>query len=261
MQEFDKYLYYQRSVQSPDNDAEFLEKTYQDLRGIKPFTLREDFCAAYALCCEWVKRSPEMKAIGVDLDPEPLDYGARNYQSKLDPAQQDRISIIKDDVMNANLPKADIIAALNFSYFGFKSRPQLLSYMKACHETLMDKGILVMDCFGGPSCMEPNEHETEHDDFSYYWDQDTYNPITNHAMFYIHFKLKNESLRREKVFTYDWRLWSLAELQDLAAEAGFTKSHIYWEGTDEDGEGNGEFSPTQKGEQCDAWVAYLVAEK
>lgn len=261
MTEFDKYLYYQQSVQSPETDAEFLETTYHELKGHKPHILREDFCAAFALCCEWVKRSNDMKAIGVDLDPEPISYGETHYKSKLSEDQQNRLSIIEGDVLKPDLPKADVIAALNFSYFGFKRRPQLLAYMKSCYDSLLKDGILVMDCFGGPSCMEPNEHETEHEDFSYYWDQDTYNPVTNHAMFYIHFKLKKEKLRREKVFTYDWRLWSLTELQDLATEAGFSNSHIYWEGTDEHGEGSGEFSPTKTGELCDAWVAYLVAEK
>ena len=161
---------------------------------------------------------------------------------------------------NPEITKADIIAALNFSYFGFKKRSELLEYFKASYQALSEQGVLILDCFGGPSCMEPNIHETEFEDFSYYWDQDSYNPLTNEAQFYIHFKRRGEA-KREKVFSYDWRLWSLAELQDLAEEAGFNRSHIYWEGTDEDGEGNGEFEKTTSGEICEAWVAYLVAEK
>ena len=48
----------------------------------------------------------------------------------------------------------------------------------------------------------------EEDDFSYFWDQDTYDPINNFAMFYIHFKRKGEK-KIEKAFTYDWRMWTI----------------------------------------------------
>ncbi|MFW7377660.1 MAG: class I SAM-dependent methyltransferase [Oligoflexus sp.] len=260
MREFDKYYYYQNAVQSPENDAEFLESTYKEIRGFLPKVMREDFCAAFALCCEWVKRKPQYEAFGLDIDPEPIQYGKKNYLTQLNSEHQSRVHIMESDVLGNDLPPADIIAALNFSYFCFKERKLLLQYFKACHRSLNDNGLLIMDCFGGPSCMEPNVSETEYDDFSYFWDQDTYNPINHHAMFYIHFKRKGEKLRN-KVFTYDWRLWSLAELKDLADEAGFSKVHFYWEGTDKHGEGDGIFTRTTEGEICDAWVAYLIAEK
>ena len=260
MKPFDKYEYYLASVQSPDTDAEFIEKTYREINKKKPEVFREDFCAAFALCCSWVKRNQKHKAIGIDLDPEPLAYGREHYLSKLSKDEQSRVNLIEGDVLDKKLPRADVIAALNFSYFIFKKRTQLLDYFKACHHSLKTDGILIMDCFGGPDCMEPNEHETEHDDFSYFWDQDTYNPINHHAQFYIHFKRKGEK-KRKKVFSYDWRLWSLAELQDLAEEAGFKKSYIYWEGTDKDGEGNGIFKKSKEGEICGSWVAYMVAKK
>ena len=49
--------------------------------------------------------------------------------------------------------------------------------------------------------------------------------------------------------------------RELLLEAGFRKATIYWEGEDEDGEGNGEFTPEEKGEADLAWIAYIVAEK
>ena len=168
MKEFDKYEYYQKAVQSPENDALFMNKVYQDQNpGKTPNVLREDFCAAFALCCEWVKLDENKSAVGIDLDPEPIGYGRENYLSKLEDEQQKRVNIIEADVLSSGLPKADIVAALNFSYFGFKKRKTLLEYFKAAHQSLADDGILVLDCFGGSGCMEPNEHETEHDDYSY----------------------------------------------------------------------------------------------
>lgn len=261
MKEFDKYEYYQRSVQSPDADAEFLARVYHELReGRQAKVLVEDFCAAFALCCEWVKLHDDNFAIGIDLDPEPVAYGRDHYLTKLQGQQQDRLRVLEANVMDPDLPTGDIIAALNFSYFGFKKRTQLLEYFKSCYNRLDDDGLLILDCFGGSACMEANEHETEHDDFSYFWDQDSYHPLTNEAQFYIHFKLKGEK-KREKVFSYNWRLWSIAEIKDLLEDAGFRQSVVYWEGTDEDGDGDGIYSRTEEGEECESYVAYVIGIK
>ncbi len=257
---FDKYLYYQKSVQSPEVDAAFLARVYQELKGKEATTLAEDFCAAFALCCEWVKLDQNKIAYGTDLDPEPLAYGKQNYLSQLTDEQKQRVSLFQTDVMNPELPRADIIAPLNFSYFGFKQRTLLKKYFESCMARLQPNGLLIMDCFGGEACLEPNEHETEHDDFSYFWDQDTFDPLTNEAMFYIHFKLKGQK-KLNKVFSYDWRLWSIPELRDLLLEVGFKNVHYYWEGTDEDGDGDGNFEKITQGEVCESWVAYVVGEK
>ena len=54
---------------------------------------------------------------------------------------------------------------------------------------------------------------------------------------------------------------SVDELRDMLLEAGFSDVTVYWEGEDEDGEGNGEFTPSASGEADLAWIAYIVAEK
>jgi hypothetical protein len=36
---------------------------------------------------------------------------------------------------------------------------------------------------------------------------------------------------------------------------------FYWEGEDDEGEGNGEFLPNNEGEPDLAWIIYIVAEK
>lgn len=259
-QEFDKYEYYSKAVQSPEEDAAFIRNTYIELRNTKPKILREDFCAAHALCCEWVKLGTDHQAIGVDLDPEPLDYGKTNYQPKLTSKERSRLEVIQDNVLTRNLPNADIVAALNFSYFGFKQRKELLNYFRNVYNSLNEGGILLFDCFGGAECLEPNEHESIYDEFSYFWDQDTFNPVNHHAKFHIHFKRKGEK-KRLKVFSYDWRLWNLPELKDIAEDAGFSRCYTYWEGTDEDGDGNGIFTRSDVGDECESWVAYIAALK
>ncbi|MCB0347975.1 MAG: class I SAM-dependent methyltransferase [Bdellovibrionales bacterium] len=258
--EFNKYFYYEESVQSPKTDVKFFSKTYESIRGKKPLVLREDFCGTHLICCEWVKQSDKHIAHGVDLDPEPIEYGVQNHEVKLKQNQLDRLYIHTMSVMDKNLPSADIAVAPNFSYFLFKERSDLKEYFTNAHKALNPNGIFIVDCFGGIHCMEPNEEEIVGKDYSYFWDQDSFNPVTNEAMFYIHFKRKGEK-KREKVFTYDWRMWGIAELKDIFKEAGFSKVTVYWELDDKKGEGSGIFKPTTKGDDADAWIAYLVAEK
>ena len=115
---------------------------------------------------------------------------------------------------------------------------------------------------GGPEAQEETKEKTKHKKhgFSYIWHQATFHPITNFIRCHIHFKFKDGS-KIKKAFTYEWRLWSAPELRELLLEAGFEKATAYWEGEDEDGEGNGEFTPDEKGEADLAWIAYIVAEK
>ena len=257
--DFDKYFYYNQSVQSPEADMEFFAKTYKELRGEEARVFGEDFCGTFANCCAWVKKDPERQAYGIDLDQEPLNYGRQNYLAKLAPSEQQRIQLFEADVLGRDFPGADIICGLNFSYFGFKDRPTLKRYFEAAKARLNPGGLFIVDCFGGSKCLEANEEETEDPElgYSYFWDQDEFDPISNESYFHIHFKRKGER-KRKNVFNYDWRLWSIPEIRDLFAEVGFQSSVVYWEGNDEDGDGNGVFSRTDVGEECEAWVAYIV---
>lgn len=258
---FDKYYYYHSSVQSSENDVEFFDKTYKKIRGKEAKIFREDFCGTHALSCEWVKLGKDKISYGFDIDQEPIDYGQIHYAKELNEHQRKRLNIANRDVLKANT-KSDITVAVNFSYFIFKKREILKAYFTNCYKSLNKNGVFVVDVFGGSACLEPNEEETEYTDrgYSYFWDQDNYNPITNEALFYIHFKRAGEK-KRTKVFTYDWRMWSIPELTDILQEVGFKKSTVYWEGTDKSGSGNGIFKPTTKGECCEGWIAYIFAEK
>ncbi len=257
---FDKYYYYNKSVQSADVDVKFFRDTYKELKNRKPVDFREDFCGTFKLSCEWVKLDDSFVSHGVDLDPEPIAYGKEFYLPKLSEDQQERIKIQEGNVLSEGLPQADIIAACNFSYFIFKKRQMLKDYFSNCLKSLNEDGLLILDIFGGSECYEPNEEETEHDGFSYFWDQDSYDPVTNEALFYIHFKPKGEK-KMKKAFTYDWRMYSIPEVKDILEEVGFKKVHVYWEGTDDEGEGDGEFKQVTQGEDCESWIAYIVAEK
>lgn len=258
MKEFDKYYYYQKSVQSPDADVDFFEKSFKDLRGREAITLREDFCGTFSISCEWAKLSEKKQAIGVELDSEPIEYGKKTYLSKLNDEQQSRVQVLQANVMNPENPKADIVSASNFSYFIFKTRSELKDYFTKALNSVNEEGMFVVDCFGGTDTTKPVEEETEHDEgFSYFWDQDSFDPVTNFAQFYIHFQRDGEE-KREKVFSYDWRMWSIPEIKDIMLEVGFKDVVVMWEGTDEDGEGDGVFRPVKAGEDCESWISYIV---
>jgi len=261
---FDKYWHYLKSVQSPDIDVKFFRKTYKKIFDKPAVLLREDFCGTFKLCCEWVKLREEHKAIGLDLDPEPLAYGREKYFPKLDTDEQSRLQAFEQNVLTAKLKTpADIAVAVNFSYFIFKDRQVLKKYFQNVYDNLDAKGLFLLDIFGGSDVFELPEEETEFEDedFSYFWDQEDYNPILNHGMFHIHFKRKGEK-KRKNVFNYDWRVWSIAEIRDILKEVGFSETRCYWEGTDKDGEGDGVFKPSEKGEaHCESFVAYVAGIK
>lgn len=257
---FDKYDYYIRAVQSPDNDVSFFRKVYRDIRKKDALTLREDFCGTFIVCQEWVRKSTSHRAIGVDLDGEPIEYGRLLAVKNLTASQASRIDIIQGNVLNPRLPKADLTVALNFSYFLFKERKMMVKYFRNVRRTLKKDGVFLLDCFGGMNCYQPNVEQTKYKDYTYYWDQDTWDPITSEAQFYIHFKPKGKR-KVEKVFQYDWRLWTIPEIREILVEAGFKKSYVYWEGTTKNGEGDGHFKRVERGEDdCASWIAYIAAE-
>jgi hypothetical protein len=46
------------------------------------------------------------------------------------------------------------------------------------------------------------------------------------------------------------------------AEAGFRDTTVYWEGDDpRGGGGNGIFTPAEKADGCESWLAYVVGKK
>lgn len=257
---FDKYDLYSQAVQSADSDVIFFRRVYRELKKKDPKVLREDFCGTFQLSAEWVKLRKTHIAYGIDLDPEPINYGFENHYKKLNESQKKRIHIQEMNVLSKSVPNADVIAAMNFSYFIFKTRAQMKEYFANAYRSLKKDGVFLVDLFGGSGCYEENEDVTRFKKFKYFWHQTNFEPITNEALFHIHFQL-NGKKKTERVFTYDWRLWSIPELKDIMSEVGFRNTHIYWEGTTKKGGGDGDFRRVKKGEACDSWIAYIAAEK
>ena len=251
---------YEQSVQCVESEIDFVDETFKKLRGRKAEILREDFCGTANTSCEWIRRRKTNKAIAVDLNEEVLEWGRQHKVGKLTKEQAKRVTLVNDNVMTVKTDKVDAVLAMNFSYWIFEDRPTMIKYFKRIHDMLVDDGILFLDAFGGYEAYQEMRERTEHDKFTYVWDQASYDPVTGHCVCHIHFKFKDGS-KINKAFTYEWRLWSLPELTEMLTEAGF-KATVYWEGTDEDtDEGNGIFVPATEGEADAGWIAYIVAEK
>lgn len=260
--EADIHELYELSVQNVEYEIEFLQETFESLTGRKAYTLREDFCGTASASCEWVSQGKEFKAIGVDIDPAVLEWGRKHRVGRLDPEDRARVSLIESDVLDVETPKVDILVAFNFSYFILDTRTTMRRYFERVYEALEDDGLFFCDLFGGPESQEETKEKTKHKKhgFTYIWEQAEFHPVTHFMRTHIHFKFKDGS-KLKNAFTYEWRLWSAPEIRELLLEAGFSKATVYWEGEDEDGEGNGEFTPDEQGEADLAWIAYIVAEK
>jgi SAM-dependent methyltransferase len=254
----DKYELYQRSVQQPEADVSLLRRIYRTRTGRAPRDLREDFCGTALLACEWVRRIPNGRAWGIDLDPEPLEWGRERNLGALPPAKQQRVHLLQADVRSARTPPVDITVAFNFSYFLFKTRPALLAYFEKARTTLRRGGLFAIDVYGGADAQRRQTETREIEGFDYEWDQDLFDPITHDVTNYIHFNFPDGS-RLRRAFTYEWRLWSLPELQELLSKAGFRDVAVYWENTDtKTNEGNGVFTRREHAPDDPAWIAYVA---
>jgi len=256
----DKHELYEASVQNVEEECRFVSETFHAIRGRHPTSFREDFCGTASACCEWVRASAAHRAIGVDIDQDVLDWGREHRLSRLDHSQRERVTLRNGNVLTVATDCVDAVGAFNFSYWVFKDRDTLREYFRATCRALKDDGILFLDAFGGYEAFEEMKEKTKYDGFTYIWHQARYYPVTGEARCHIHFKFPDGS-KLKKAFSYDWRLWTLPEIQEILKEAGFRNVTVYWEGTDEDGEGNGEFLPEVRGEADAGWIAYIVAEK
>ena len=257
----DRHELYQLAVQSPEEDVRFLERVYKSVRKKKPRHFREDFCGTAVLAANWVKRGKEYTAEGFDICGDTLAWGlAHNFEPLGEKAG--RCTLHMKDVREKSHKKPDVRAAQNFSYMVFKTREELRGYIQSAYDDIAKDGVFVMDIYGGPESMaEMEEVRKIEQGFTYVWDQAVYWPATGEYKAHIHFRFKDGS-EMKRAFSYDWRLWSLTEVQDILREVGFKDVVQYWEGTDEDGEsGNGVYRKSRRGENCEAWVTYLVAYK
>ncbi|MEE9269172.1 MAG: class I SAM-dependent methyltransferase [Candidatus Krumholzibacteria bacterium] len=254
----DIHRLYEEAVQCPEEDVRFFDRVYSKKNGRPPRVLKEDFCGTALLAAEWVRTRADNEAIGVDLDKATLDWGLEHNIAPLD-GDRKRVQIIHANVLDVREPKVDVVAALNFSYFIFKTRGELRKYFENARASLAPGGVLVVDIFGGWESQMEVTDKTRNKGFTYVWQQQSYDPLSHETRFHIHFRF-HDGGGIKKAFTYDWRLWGIPEVRELMVVAGFAHTDVYWEGIAPDtGEGDGDFRRVVEAENCPGWNALIVA--
>jgi len=255
----DRHTLYEIAVQTADLECVFIERTFREQRQRMPRYIKEDFAGTCNLACEWVRLDPANRALAVDLDAEVLAWGAEHHLAGLTAEQRQRLEVRKGNVLSEGGSGLDALIAFNFSYWVFRTRQQLGDYFRFTREQLAEDGILFLDCFGGYEAQREMKERRECEGFEYIWDQASFNPITHDYTCHIHFRLPDGS-RIKEAFTYEWRLWSIPEIRELLAEAGYSRTLVYWQGWDDESEeASDEYEVVEDGDADPGWVCYIVA--
>lgn len=265
----DRHLLYTPAVQHVEHDLDALERIYRSLNGHAPTRLREDFCGTAAVAGAWVRRGPRRRAWGVDLHAATLAWARRHRQPALGPAAG-RLVLLHSDVRRVTRPPVDIVMALNYSYWVFHDRATLGAYFRAARASLARGGLLCLDAFGGTEAMQ-EMIETRHvpasrgpageriPAFRYVWEQAAFNPIDHRLRCHIHFHMRDGRERR-RAFSYDWRMWTLPEIRELLAGAGFRESLVFVQDWDDAAHvALGTYSRRHRFENQLSWLAYVIA--
>jgi hypothetical protein len=252
----DKHELYQLSVQAPDHELEFIEKTYKKIFGTRPLTLREDFCGTALFCASWAKSHEDRQATGVDISRSTLRWGERRNIAPLGEAAS-RVTLLCEDVRAKRRTRFEVINAMNFSYSVFRTRAEMRGYFESVRGALGPKGMFVLDAYGGWESQEPmREPRKVAAGFTYVWDQNKFCPISHEVVNYIHFEFK-DGTKIERAFTYEWRYWTLPELRELLHEAGFQHVDVHWDIAPDDEEEK--YKVLTRAENQPGWLTYLVA--
>jgi len=252
----DRHELYQLSVQAPEHEISFIDKTYRAMFKRRPLSMREDFCGTALLCATWVKSNKQRTATGVDIDQSTLDWGIEHNITPLG-ADADRITLLQEDVRTKRKGRFDVVNALNFSYWIFRTRDELRKYFEAARAGLNKDGFFLLDAYGGWESQQPMlEPRRIAAGFTYIWDQDLFCPISHAVTNYIHFEFK-DGTKLNKAFTYEWRYWSLPEIIEILGEAGFKDVRTHWDVAGDDQEEK--YKVLQTAENQPGWLVYITA--
>ncbi|MBK9517925.1 MAG: class I SAM-dependent methyltransferase [Anaeromyxobacter sp.] len=253
----DRHVLYARAVQHADSELELLEWVAR--RAGRPAqSLREDFCGTALLASSWIGRGPRRTATAVDLDPEVLAWARTHRLPALGP-RAGRLRLVQADVRRGPRGPFDAVLALNFSYQVFTTREALRGYLASARRALAPGGVMVLDAFGGWLAQKPlTERRRIAGGVTYVWQQEAFDPITHRLRCAIHFQLPGGQ-RLRRAFTYDWRLWTLPELTELMAEAGFEGVEVLWDPTPQ--ESDPAWEPRRAADNQPGFLAYVTGRR
>jgi hypothetical protein len=264
---------YRWAVQDPITQARVLQLIYARTHpGRIPTLLREDFAGTAMDSIAWVAMCEGRQAIAVELDGPTLEWARRRARALLG-ARADRLTPIQGDVLQVrppDVPPAQVVAALNFSIFGFRERHVLRAYFEQARRGLSEHGVFVANAFGGPDRLRAHTRtatvadraglpgETPPAPFEYQWEQRSYDALTAQVDCRIHFARDGEpGFPVRDAFRYAYRIWTPRELVEIAREAGFREVQV-WQHT-HDADAGVFLGPVERLAAADRWIVYLVA--
>jgi len=259
---------YRLSVQHPDAEAATLARIYRYHRKREALTLKEDYAGTSAIAAMWVASHPHRQAIAVDHDEHVLRYGWRWAQGVLRKERLDDLHLVCSDVLQQRRPRVDVAAALNFSALYNRDEESMLRYLRSSRASLAEKGVFVMDLFGGPGAVHVGKERRRVrppksegiEPFTYVWEQRHHEPATGRIDCRIHFEFGRRVMRN--AFRYDWRLWTIPELTYLLKRAGFAQTAIWSEAWNHRrGRGTGTYYPVKKVGTWNNHLVYIVGLK
>lgn len=218
----DRHELYECCVQSPVDVVRLLV----DLHGRSPLVLREDFSGTAAVSRAWTALSGAHRAEAVDHDADLL---ARAVSAP-------RIERIHADVRSAEVREAscDVVFVGNYSIGEIGSRAELVDYLVGSRRRLRGGGVFVCDTYGGESAFRRGTLERRHVGpggtiLHHVWEQRGIDPLAARVENALHFRVEDDGCivnELRDAFVYRWRLWSVPELVDALAEAGFAGTRV-----------------------------------
>ena len=120
--------------------------------------------------------------------------------------------------------------------------------------------MFILDNHGGTEVPVVDSETWRCGKFKYTWEVTDFDPVSHHILYKIHFLFPDGS-RIKDAFIYDWRLWTLPELQELFVEAGFRNVQVLWECTHRpSGYGNGVMRRVRRSRLEGAWYAMVSGQ-
>lgn len=260
-----KYALYECSAIGADAVVAFFDHAFPELRGRKALSLREDFCGTFVISREWVASDPGRRAVALDIDPEPLSYGQRHHLPALSMSARRRLRPLLQNALSRTRPAVDAVVSDNYSFFALKSWDLLVRYLGHVRASLAEDGIAALAIAGGGGFTERRKDRRRRKApgigrFVYTWDQKSFDPISAEGSFAIHLRLP-DGTRLKDAFVYDWRVWTIPEVRRAMEEAGFAGSAVYWEQSDQAGNGTNVYRRQERGDNDWCYNAYVVGLK
>ncbi|MBM4108390.1 MAG: hypothetical protein FJ255_06185 [Phycisphaerae bacterium] len=215
-----RHALYEHCVTDPPRLCRFIDAVHAR----RPLVLREDFSGTAALARHWAARSPAHRAFAVDSDPRVLRGVASSPRTTPRPLDA-----------RAARDRADVIAATNFPLGYFHRRPDLVGYLRRVRACLKPRGLFLCDTYGGRDAFTPLKltarlRGPSGERIEHTWEQRAADPLTGRVIDALHFRVSAPGRRAvvlRDAFVYDWRLWSITELRDALADAGFAGVEVY----------------------------------